>query len=91
MRCWGLGATGALGYGDQENVGDDETPDTAGDIALGGPTLLQHSDGLHACALLATGKLRCWGDGGSGRLGYGNTEDIGDDELPESAGDVPAL
>ncbi len=44
---------------------------------------------LHTCARLQGGKLRCWGEGDLGRLGYGNTEDIGDDEPPAMAGDVP--
>jgi hypothetical protein len=37
------------------------------------------------------GALRCWGAGTFGRLGYGSQLDIGDDEAPASAGDVPAL
>jgi hypothetical protein len=33
VRCWGLGMF--LGYGNQINIGDDETPDTAGPVNLG--------------------------------------------------------
>ena len=29
-------------------------------------------------------QVRCWGDGANGRLGYGNTNDIGDNETPGS-------
>ena len=32
----------------------------------------------HACAILDTGQLRCWGHNGDGQLGQGNTDDIGD-------------
>lgn len=32
MRCWGLGFTGALGYGNTAMIGDDEVPSTAGDV-----------------------------------------------------------
>lgn len=32
VRCWGRGVTGALGYGGDEDIGDDETPASAGDI-----------------------------------------------------------
>jgi len=39
---------------------------------------------FHACAVLGDGKVRCWGFGGDGRLGYGNTNTIGDDETPAS-------
>lgn len=40
-------------------------------------------------ARLDDGAVRCWGRGGNGKLGYGNTNDIGDGETPSSAGDVP--
>ena len=32
--------------------------------------------------------IRCWGEGDFGRLGYSNTNDIGDGETPGSAGPV---
>lgn len=33
--------------------------------------------------------MRCWRNNANGMLGYGHTANIGDDELPGSAGDVP--
>ena len=42
----------------------------------------------HTCALVAGTGLRCWGYGGDGELGYGNTQTIGDDETAGSAGPV---
>ena len=44
--------------------------------------------GFHNCALLDTLKVRCWGLGSQGRLGYGNTTSIGDTESPASVGTV---
>ena len=41
--------------------------------------------GDHTCARLANGTVKCWGSGGSGRLGQGNTDNIGDD--PGEMGD----
>ena len=40
------------------------------------------------CALLVNGTVTCWGSGEHGELGHGNTETIGDDETPASAGSV---
>ena len=89
MRCWGLGTRGRLGYGDTQNVGDDELPENAGDVPVGGTVVAIAAGGAHTCALLDAGKVRCWGANGNGELGYGHTADIGDDETPDSAGDVP--
>ena len=88
VRCWGLGANGRLGYGNTNNIGDDETPASAGDVDVGGTVIQIDAGVFHTCALLDTGAVRCWGTGGSGRLGYANSVTIGDDETPASAGDV---
>ena len=88
VRCWGFSGNGQLGYGNAEWVGDNETPASVGDIQLGGLATAISAGDDHACALLDTGDVRCWGDGSSGRLGYGNENDIGDDEHPSSAGNV---
>ncbi|HZI07795.1 MAG TPA: RTX toxin, partial [Archangium sp.] len=47
----------------------------------------------HTCALLNTGKVRCWGRGLYGQLGYNGTGNIGAtaDKLPFTAGDVPVV
>jgi alpha-tubulin suppressor-like RCC1 family protein len=88
VRCWGASTDGRLGYGNLDAIGDDETPASAGDVDVGG-TVTQISAGDYAtCALLVSGKVRCWGSGMQGELGYGNLKDIGDDETPASAGDI---
>lgn len=88
VRCWGQGNTGQLGYGSVFPVGDDETPACAGDVDIGGKAIRLAAGYAHTCALLDTGSVRCWGYNSAGQLGYGNTDTIGDDELPKSAGDV---
>lgn len=88
VRCWGFGGNGRLGYGNTEDVGDDESPASAGDVDVGGTVVQIVAGSLHTCALLNVGKVRCWGFGGGGQLGYGNTSSIGDDESPAFAGDV---
>lgn len=88
VRCWGGGTDGALGYGNTDRIGDDESPASAGDVNIGGAVLELEAGTNHNCALLNGGAVRCWGSGLGGRLGYGNTQTIGDDETPASAGDV---
>ncbi|HMJ10481.1 MAG TPA: hypothetical protein VK524_03690, partial [Polyangiaceae bacterium] len=93
VRCWGNYYRARLGYvlGFQNQdiyLGDDELPLTLGDVDVGAPVTQVAAGAEHTCALLGTGKVRCWGYGYYGVLGYGNTDDIGDDEAPASAGDV---
>ena len=90
VRCWGFGGNGRLGYGNTTEVGDDEAPGSVGPVDVGvGRTVTQITAGdFHTCALLDDATVRCWGWGGNGRLGYGNTTNVGDDEVPGSVGPV---
>ena len=89
VRCWGGGASGELGYGNINNIGDNETPASAGDVMVGGAVKQLAAGESFTCALLDDGKIRCWGLGTSGTLGQGNVLNIGDDELPSSVVPVP--
>ena len=70
VKCWGYGGTGHLGYGD---INSQTSPQLvqfgnmqyATDISAG-------SD--HACAVMNDNSLYCWGQGQSGRLGSGNSD-----------------
>jgi alpha-tubulin suppressor-like RCC1 family protein len=90
VRCWGLGGDGALGYGNTNYIGDDETPGAVGPVDLGpGRTAVAITGGgRHTCAILDNGRVRCWGAGYYGQLGYGNTRTVGDNETPGSVGPV---
>ena len=90
VRCWGFGGNGRLGYANTTTIGDDETPGSVGPVDLGpGRTATAISAGAgHTCALLDDNSVRCWGFGGNGRLGYANSNDIGDDESPGWVGRV---
>ncbi len=98
VRCWGSGANGRLGYGNTNDIGDNELPGSVAPVDLGGQSAFAiAAGGSHTCALLATplgflpsGQVRCWGLGLSGQLGYGNTNSIGDNEAPGSASPVNA-
>jgi alpha-tubulin suppressor-like RCC1 family protein len=89
VRCWGVARFGALGYGNLNDVGDDEPPSAAGDIVLGGLAAAVFPGTVHTCALMTGGTVRCWGEGTYGALGYAKSSHVGDDDTPASAGDVP--
>jgi alpha-tubulin suppressor-like RCC1 family protein len=88
VRCWGYNGYGQLGYGNTQNVGDNEQPWSVGDVNVGGTVKDIVAGGHQTCALMDTGKVRCWGYNSHGELGYGNTTSIGDNEAPSVAGDV---
>ena len=88
VRCWGRDHAGQLGLGDTVHRELDEVPSDVLPISLGGMAIQLVAGGNHACALLRDGNIRCWGENLSGELGYGNTETVGDDEVPS---DVEAI
>ena len=67
LTCWGQNDVGQLGIGsttDQNttqtvNLGNNKTPKA---VSAGS---------IHTCAILNDNKIKCWGGGGSGRLGNG--------------------
>jgi alpha-tubulin suppressor-like RCC1 family protein len=88
VRCWGRGDNAELGLDSTADIGDDETPDSVGPIDLGAKAKAISSGFYHTCAIDQNSDLRCWGANYDGALGYGDTEAIGDDETPASAGTV---
>ena len=91
VRCWGDGAHGALGYGHTLRIGDDEPVVTAGVVRLGESAIAIDAGDGFSCALLESGRVRCWGDGSRGRLGNASEQDIGDDEVPAAIAPVEAF
>ena len=84
--CWGYNGHGQLGYEDTQHRGDD--PFEMGQIINVGTEkiieVLVAGDG-HTCALLKDGNANCWGKNNHGQLGYGDTQDRGDN--PHEMGD----
>ena len=88
LRCWGRGEFGQLGYGNTDNVGDDEFPSDVGDVPLPGPVAKLALGAQHTCGIFADGGMRCWGLNDRGQLGYGNLNNFGDNE---SLANLPPL
>lgn len=89
VRCWGANSVGQLGLSNTDMVGDDEVPSSRPAIQLGSTRTLKISGGgTHVCALKEGGSVFCWGWNKFGQLGYGHTNDIGDNEHPLAAGPV---
>ena len=88
VRCWGSSTGGLLGYGNDENIGDDETPSDAGPVPIGvGGRVADIAGGDDfVCAVHDSGRVRCWGSNHAGQLGMGHQDQInvGDDETPAS-------
>ena len=69
VRCWGNGYWGQLGYGNTNDIGDDEAPASAGDVDVGGVAVQLAVGYSHTCVLLETNRVRCWGENEAGQLG----------------------
>lgn len=87
VRCFGDAELGQLGYGNRIDigVGQNNTPAAQPPVDVGGAVAeLYLATGAHICARVSTGQVRCWGSGFEGRLGYGNTNNVGDATTPAS-------
>jgi hypothetical protein len=80
IRCWGNNVHGQLGNGGTGNVG--VSPNHVSNIKYIGfsDTLLSlqvTAGSTHTCAVFTNERIRCWGYGSQGALGYGSTQSIG--------------
>jgi len=67
--AWGLNQYGVLGTGDT-----DTRYAPVGPLDLGGKAVAVDASFTHACALLETGQIKCWGGNQDGQLGVGDLE-----------------
>ena len=70
VSCWGYNGYGQLGDG--ANI-DSATPVPVSNLASGAAAIT--AGFYHTCALLAGGKLKCWGRNDYGQVGDGTTTD----------------
>lgn len=92
VKCWGANFNGALGQGDTAHRGDNpgEMGQNLPPIDLDLPAVAVSAGSAHACALLADGRVKCWGNNLYGQLGYGDTLARGDN-LGEMGSMLPAV
>ena len=90
VRCWGANYYGQLGLGNTDEASKTTSPSTSAHNVKLGP--IDDIDTLsvgggHSCVVYHAGKLRCWGFGGYGQLGIGNTTWVGAsaDAIPDSS------
>ncbi|MFM8266141.1 MAG: RCC1 domain-containing protein, partial [Acidimicrobiia bacterium] len=83
VKCWGSGANGRLGSGDENSRGDE--PGEMGlslasiDLGAGRSGKAISAGASHTCVIRDTNDVVCWGVGATGRLGSGAEDDIGND------------
>jgi alpha-tubulin suppressor-like RCC1 family protein len=82
IKCWGSNYYGQLGIGDTDYRGDNalEMGNSlpAVDLGTNHTAKAVAAGAYYTCAILDDNTVKCWGDGGSGRLGYGDTSSRGD-------------
>jgi len=66
VECWGVNAQGELGDG---STTDSKTPVAVSGLTSGVVSIA--AGDAHACAVLVTGPVTCWGDNSGGELGNG--------------------
>ncbi|MFA5775589.1 MAG: fibronectin type III domain-containing protein [Ilumatobacteraceae bacterium] len=90
IKCWGDNSYGQLGQGNLAAIGDgvgaSVSAAAAIDLGSGRSAKAIAAGDAHTCALLDDGTVKCWGSGSNGRLGSGDTVDLGDD--PGEMGDA---
>ncbi|MCX4242723.1 RCC1 domain-containing protein [Paraliomyxa miuraensis] len=89
VKCWGVNLYGQLGQGHVGELGLLEEPAAIAPIDFGADVPLQiAAGGEHACAVMQSGALRCWGRNDYGQIGLPGYTAVGDDELPSVVGSV---
>jgi cysteine-rich repeat protein len=82
LKCWGANYQGQLGLGDTQYRGNlsGQMGNALPVVDLGTNVMVKDVTvgATHACALVNSGQIKCWGDNRRGELGLGDTVTRGD-------------
>ena len=88
VKCWGDNAGGQLGIGSTSNLL--APPSSSIDLGYSGAVRQLAAGSQHICARLSSGRMKCWGQNAVGELGYGDTNNRGDNS-GEMGSNLPLL
>ena len=95
VKCWGSGANGRLGTGDENSRGDEAGEMGSSlavvDLGSGRRATALSAGGAHTCAIRDTNDVVCWGYGLAGRLGTSSGDDVGSGAGQMGAALIPVL
>jgi alpha-tubulin suppressor-like RCC1 family protein len=77
IKCWGMNFDGGLGANLDRVLVTPSTGDAILNVPLDEPVTQIVSSGYSVCALLQSGKAKCWGGNGVGQLGVDSTLSAG--------------
>ena len=72
LKCWGRNNKGQLGLGDTNDRSIPATVEVGTDLTVKSVS----AGGEHTCALLSDDSIKCWGEGSTGQLLSGSTDDV---------------
>ena len=75
VRCWGAGEQGQLGNGARTSLME-RSGEVPSRVPIGEPAVAIAAGSHHACAIVRSGAVRCWGDGAGGQLGSGSKRNL---------------
>ena len=92
VKCWGDNEFGQLGLGDTNDRGAESGSmgQNLPEVLLGSSAKTVTAGETHSCALLNSGRVKCWGNNAVGQLGIGDTENRGDGS-GEMGGNLPEV
>lgn len=97
VKCWGRNEYGQLGLGDNIARGGPSTEADMGvdlpelDLGTGVAAEKIALGGMHACAVVEGGGLKCWGRNDKGQLGLNDTVNRGDGGATQMGDNLPRV